>query len=133
MAWRVDPARFALIGFADPPRAEELEVLGAAGPAQVIREGGETTILAPVQAVRPLLAARPEARLEEPLIWVRFDLAMDWSVVGFLALVTGTLAEAGVPVGAVCGFSRDHLFVAEAHWPAAETALTGLFGPPSAD
>ena len=40
---------------------------------------------------------------------------MGWELVGFLALVTGRLAAAGVPLGAVCGFQRDHLFVAERH------------------
>jgi hypothetical protein len=61
---------------------------------------------------------------------VRFDLPMDWQVVGFLALVTGELAKAGVSVGAVCGFHRDHLFVAGHNLPKAEAALGRLFRRP---
>ena len=52
---------------------------------------------------------------------------MGWEVVGFLARVTGALAAAGVPLGAVCGFSRDHLFVAEAHLERALETLRGSF------
>ncbi|HIG85470.1 MAG TPA: ACT domain-containing protein [Planctomycetes bacterium] len=36
---------------------------------------------------------------------------MAWELVGFLAHITGALAAAGISIGAVCGFSRDHLFV----------------------
>ena len=56
---------------------------------------------------------------------------MNWDLVGFLALVAGKLAEAGVPIGAVCGFSRDHLFVAERFLERTRAVLTTLF--PEAD
>ena len=70
------------------------------------------------------LASRAARRPTEA---IRFRMAMDWELVGFLALVTGRLAEAGVPVGAVCGFSRDHLFVARPHLERAEDVLEALF------
>jgi hypothetical protein len=52
---------------------------------------------------------------------------MGWEVVGFLAKVTGSLAAAGVPLGAVCGFSRDHLFLHERYLPQSLAVLRGLF------
>jgi hypothetical protein len=52
---------------------------------------------------------------------------MAWELVGFLALVSGALASAGVPIGAVCGFSRDHLFVARPFLPATLRTLERLF------
>ena len=61
-------------------------------------------------------------------MWVRFESAMDWEVVGFLARVTTALAEAGVPIGAVCGFSRDHLFVGARFEAVTRSVLAGLFG-----
>ena len=68
-----------------------------------------------------------DARSEGPLVWIRFDAPMGWEVVGFLAAVTGALAEAGIPIGAVCGFSRDHLFVHARHEADARKVLAGLF------
>jgi hypothetical protein len=69
----------------------------------------------------------PGARVEGGLLWVSFTAAMGWEVVGFLALVTGRLAAAGVPLGAVCGFSRDHLFVSRDHEAVLRGVLEGLF------
>lgn len=48
---------------------------------------------------------------------------MTWDVVGFLARVSGVLAEAGVPIGAICGFDRDHIFIQGAHVETARKAL----------
>lgn len=131
MRWRREPGRFGLLGFPEPPGAAALALLVGSGPAQVIREGEETTVLAPLDALEPVRAAHPQAECEQPLVWVRFELPMAWDLVGFLAHVTAALAEAEVPVGAVCGYSRDHLFLAADAWPRARRALEERFGPPS--
>lgn len=52
---------------------------------------------------------------------------MGWEVVGFLARVTAALAAAGVPLGAVCGYSQGHLFVAQAHRDMTRRVLDELF------
>ena len=129
MSWVAEPGRFALLGFEDPPRADDLSALGE-GPAQVVREGDETTLLIPQARLDAVLALHPGARVERDLVWIRFLAPMGWEVVGFLARVTSELAAAGVPLGAVCGFSRDHLFVAADHLARATEVLTRLFGPP---
>ena len=126
MRFRVEAGRFALIGFEGPPGPGDLAALGE-GPGQLVREGGETTLLVAAQAVPGLRAAHPHARVEGDLVWVRFEAPMGWEVVGFLALVTGRLAAAGVPLGAVCGYSRDHLFLSAAHLPVALEVLRDLF------
>jgi hypothetical protein len=127
MRFGVEPERFALIGFGGLPDPADLEELQSAGPAQVVREGGETTLLVREGALRAILARHPDARVERGLVWIRFELAMGWELVGFLALVTGHLAAGGVPLGAVCGFSRDHLFVAEHHLARTRELLSELF------
>ena len=114
MSFELVPGRFALLGTSAPPTAAELEHLGD-GPSQLVVEGGETTWLVAEDRVAALLDAHPEAQVERGLAWLRFVAPMGWEVVGFLARVTGSLAAAGVPLGAVCGFSRDHLFVHEDH------------------
>jgi hypothetical protein len=48
---------------------------------------------------------------------------MDWQVVGFLATVTALLAQAGIPLGAICGYYRDHLFISVEHAARAEGIL----------
>ncbi|QDU68899.1 hypothetical protein Pla86_40130 [Planctomycetes bacterium Pla86] len=130
MHWAIEPSAFALVGFQGPPLPEDLEELRGEGPAQIVREGGETTILAVADACDRILERHPAGRSERPLVWIRFEYSMGWEVVGFLALVTGALAEAGVPLGAVCGFSRDHLFLGERHRAKAVQVLGALFGPP---
>lgn len=126
MTWRVEKGAFALVGFPEPPVAADLEALDRP-PAQVIREADETTLLLREADADSVLAHHPTARIERDLAWIRFEAPMGWDVVGFLAHVTGELARAGVPLGAVCGFSRDHLFVARKHLPAAREALARLF------
>lgn len=130
MRWRVEPTRFALAGFAEAPTAEDLLLLGETG--QLIREGRETTLLVPMAAVERLLELHPRTVLEEDLAWIRFEEAMDWQLVGFLALVTSKFAEAQIPLGAVCGFSRDHLFLAERFLDRSREVLEELFGPEEA-
>ena len=127
MTLRVEPGRYALLGFPEPPTDRDLAHLGGSGPCQIVREGGETTLLVEAEAADQALERHPGASIERGLAWIRFEGAMPWDLVGFLALVTGDLAAAGVPLGAVCGFSRDHLFVSEQHLPTALEVLRRRF------
>jgi hypothetical protein len=126
MTWRPAPGLFALVGFEGGPRVEDLALLGRA-PSQIVREAEGTTLLIHEDAVDGVLGRHPGAKLERSLVWIRFSAAMDWELVGFLAHVTQALAAAKVPVGCVCTFDRDHLFVAEAHYERAAEVLKGLF------
>lgn len=50
-------------------------------------------------------------REAEPYRVLTFAPALPWNLVGFLARVTAVLAEAGIPLGAVAAYDRDHLFL----------------------
>lgn len=126
MRWGVEPGRFVLGGFTGAPTAADFALLGE-GPGQITREGGETSLLLSADSLPALRAAHPEIAIEGPLVWVRFEAPMGWEVVGFLARVTTALAAAGIPLGAVCGFSRDHLFVSEVHLDGTRAVLGELF------
>lgn len=126
MRVRVEPGRFALLGLARAPRAADLALLQP--PCQLTFEGGELSLLLPAAQAEALLASEPHAQVARDLCWVRFELAMQWEVVGFLARVTGALAAAGVPLGAVCGYSRDHLFVHERYLDTCVAVLDDLLG-----
>jgi hypothetical protein len=129
--WRVESGRFALVGFPEGPKVEDLALLGRA-PSQITREEEGTTLLFAEDALEGILERHPGARVERGLAWIRFSMEMDWELVGFLAHVTRALAEGGVPVGCVCTFDRDHLFVAETHLEEATKVLGGLFPAPEA-
>jgi hypothetical protein len=126
MGWEVVEHDFSLFGFDDPPGAFELECLRA-GPAQLVSEGGETTLLTRAEHEPRILRDHPTARVERELVWIRFRNPMAWDLVGFLSLVTTELARAGVPLGCVCGFSRDHLFIARRYLDPARAVLSKLF------
>ena len=92
-----------------------------------MREEDETTLLVRAEELAGVLARHPGARVERDLAWIRFEQPMGWELVGFLAKVSGALAEAGVPIGAVCSHRRDHVFVARARLDDARAALRRLF------
>ncbi len=131
MTWRELPQRFALLGCSvealTPPLAGAF-VAGSA-PRQLIREAEGWTLLLPDGEAEEWLARLPGARCTRPWSWLRFELPMAWDLVGFLAHVTGLLAEAGISVGAVCGYDRDHLIVSAGQREAARAVLEGAFGP----
>ena len=128
MTWGVVEGRYALAGFPEAPAPEDLALLGE-GPGQLVRERDETTLLLAEERLVELLARHPAAKVQRDLAWIRFDVPLDWQLVGFLALVSGALAAEGVPLGAVCGYSRDHLFVAGPYLERTRSVLSRLFRP----
>jgi hypothetical protein len=44
---------------------------------------------------------------------ITLEVNSSLEAVGFLAAITGRLAEAGIPVNPVSGFHHDHLFMPE--------------------
>ena len=125
MSWAIEDGTFALVGLDAAPTPADLSLL--APPGQLIFEAEETSLLLHETRLPELLTRHPDARVEPALLWVRFTAPMGWEVVGFLALVTGRLAAAGIPLGAVCGFSRDHIFVDQRHRQRLEEVLTEIF------
>ncbi len=117
------PGAVGVVGLA-PGAPDTAALLEGPAPRQVIVEAEEVTALLPWDEAQEV-AERVGAPLEGPFAWLRFETPMAWELVGFLARVTGALAEAGVSLGAVCGYSRDHLFVP---WEQRELALEALEG-----
>jgi len=88
----------------------ELSPRGSA-PYMLLRDAHEVTLLLDETDWRAMRHAAREARVEGGFRLVTFDLEMDWNIVGYLARVTQLLAEAGISVGALSAFSRDHLLI----------------------
>lgn len=121
----VHPDPFLLAGI-DPaarPRVEADLRSFKADFFQYIAEADVLTLFLPQRHWHAIAAAYPAAKTTGPLHLFTFSTAMDWEVVGFLAAVTGLLAGAGIPLGAVCGYYRDHLFIAQPFAEQAEQLL----------
>ncbi|GAB4432659.1 MAG: ACT domain-containing protein [Anaerolineae bacterium] len=121
----VHPASFVLVGLppAQQPAVEQLLPTLGADFVQYIREPDVLTLLLPQPDWQAVQHRFPSAMVEGPLKIFTFTVAMDWQVVGFLAAVTGWLAQNGIPLGAVCGYYRDHLFIAGTYAAQAEQLL----------
>ena len=120
---------FALAGW---PLGQRTEVLAAlAHPltsrvlehAYLVSDEKELTLFATEEAVDTL--PEPE-RQERGWCLLTLDTVMEWDVVGVLAAVSGALAEAGIPLGAVAAYSRDHLLVKTEQLDQAVTVLRTL-------
>jgi len=80
-------------------------------PYMLLRDAHEVTLLLDEIDWRAMRHAARDARVEGGFRLVTFNLELDWDVVGYLARVTEILARAGISVGALSAFSRDHLLI----------------------
>jgi hypothetical protein len=97
------------------PRPESIFML--------LRDAHEVTLLLEEDDWRAMRHAARDARAEVGFRLVTLDIELQWDVVGYLARVTGILAAAGLSVGALSAFSRDHLLVRQDDLPALLRAL----------
>lgn len=126
--WLARSERFVMAAIAPAERALALRILqtSAAPFANIVFEPDVITLILPQAAWRELSPAFPRARVQGPFRALSFDLDLPADLVGFLAAATRALADAGVPILAVCGFAKDHLLVREAELATALAALEGL-------
>lgn len=111
----VVPATFYLIGLRHEDWARllespELSPRGSA-PFMLLKDAHEVTLLLDETDWRTIRHAVREARVEGDFRLLTFEVELDWKTVGFLSRVTRILADAGISVGALSSFSRDHLLV----------------------
>lgn len=123
--WQARPERFVLAALNPNERVLVLGLLsGVTAPfIQLIAEPDVLTLLLPQPDWRVLRPAFPHARVQAPFRVISFDLDLPNDLVGFLAVASRALAEAGVPILAICGYSKDHILVREEHLERALAAL----------
>jgi uncharacterized protein len=111
----VAPATYFLVGLKHEEWKRLLEnpelSPRADAPFMILRDEHEVTLLLDETDWRTMRHAAREARVEGGFRLVTLNLELAWNVVGYLARVTEILARAGIPVGALSAFSRDHLLV----------------------
>jgi hypothetical protein len=112
---RVLPALYFLVGMRheDWLRLLENPELSPRGdaPFMVLRDEHEVTLMLDETDWRAMRHAARDARVEGNFRLVTLDLELDWNVVGYMARVTALLSGAGISVGALSAFSRDHLLI----------------------
>jgi len=59
-------------------------------------------------------------------VWLELSVHSDLNAVGFLAVISNALADAGIPCNAVAAFHHDHIFVPENMAQKAITRLKAL-------
>jgi len=111
----VAPANYVVIGVGlqDWQRLLEDPELSprADAPFMIMRDAHEVTMVIEEDDWRRLRHALRDARSEVGYRLVTLDVELPWTTVGYLARVTEVLAAAGISVGAISSFSRDHLLI----------------------
>ncbi|MHA1965575.1 MAG: ACT domain-containing protein [Candidatus Thorarchaeota archaeon] len=85
---------------------QESQVGGLENPLLVFRESEGPTVI-----VTKAVADHDELDYSSTWGLISLSIHSDLEAVGFLAAITGHLAEAGISVNAVSAFYHDHLFV----------------------
>jgi hypothetical protein len=98
----------------------------------LILDKDEVTLVVPQAHWEAFAGRLPDYQVAADYRLITFDLPLDLQIVGFMALVSGILARAQIPVFALSSFARDHLLVPAAQYQAAWDALRAAQARPSA-
>ena len=111
----VAPERFVVVGLRheDWRRLLENPELSPRADSHfmLLRDKFEVTLLLEDEDWARMRHAARDARVEKDFRLVTLNVELPWDVVGYLARVTEILAAAGISVGALTAFSRDHLLI----------------------
>jgi hypothetical protein len=111
----VTPAVYVLVGLRhhDWTRLLQESELSPSADAQfmIFRDNKEVTLLVEEDDWQRMRHAVRDARVEGNFRLVTLDIELLWNVVGYFAQVSEILAAAGVSIGALSSFSRDHLLI----------------------
>ncbi|HEX8369889.1 MAG TPA: ACT domain-containing protein [Pyrinomonadaceae bacterium] len=80
-------------------------------PFMIFSDKFEITLLLDEVDFGTIRHALRDARREGNFRLLTFDIELDFTIVGFLAEVSGILAAAGISIVALSAFSRDHLLI----------------------
>lgn len=112
---KVSPSTFALVSVSEQNWKRLLDSPELSprmtAPFMILRDDSGVTLMldkADLENARPAIGG---SKIEEGFRLLTFEAELDFSVVGFLAAVSGMLADAGIPIMAISAFSRDHILV----------------------
>jgi hypothetical protein len=111
----VAPATYVLVGLSHRDWARLLEDPELSPRAEasfmIFRDAKEVTLLTEEDDWLHMRHALRDAKVERNFRLITMDVELPWNVVGYFARVAEILAQAGIPLGALSSFSRDHLLI----------------------
>ena len=100
----------------------------------LIADKDEVTLIAPQEMLAFFIERLVDHRSGGEYRLITFDLPLAPDLIGFMALVSRILTEAGVSILPLAAFERDHILVSAADfdkaWSALQTAQTRLKSEP---
>jgi hypothetical protein len=92
----------------------------------LIVDKDEVSLILPTQNWQAVAHRLPGAEATHNLRLITFDVVLDHGLIGYLALVSRALAEAGIPILALSAYERDHVLVPQEHFETAWATLEAL-------
>jgi hypothetical protein len=93
----------------------------------LILDKDEVSLIIPAEALDDFKERLPQYQASnKPYRLITFDVELDMGLVGFMAVVSRTLADAGVPIMTFAAYSRDHILVPADQFTVAMAALAKL-------
>lgn len=90
----------------------------------------EITLVVPQEYWDEFAGRLPDHRIAGNYRLITFDLPLDLNMIGFMALISRVLAEAGVSILALSAYERDHILVPadrfQTAWETLQTAQQRL-------
>jgi hypothetical protein len=93
------------------------------GFVSMTRDKEEITLIVAEDVWRELAARFPGAKSQGQRRMIRFDVVLDFSVVGFIAEISRALAEAGISILSISSYSTDAVLVHESRFDDAVNAV----------
>ncbi len=92
----------------------------------LVRDKDEVTLVVSQAAWDVAAPALEVVEVSSAYRLITFDLPMELALVGYMAVISATVAEAGVSIFPMASFSRDHILVNAEDFDAAWEALRQL-------
>lgn len=129
----IDKRLVAIVAAPSHKRASIEVVLDDDEIIAAIDDGKEFSLVIPEKALGSLDLLGIDLRIERRFRFLRLDVALPWTTVGYAAAIFAALAEAGVSAGMLSGFSNDYLLIPAARLDAARQTLKQLFAAARSD
>jgi hypothetical protein len=95
----------------------------AEGFVSMTRDKEEISLIVTEDIWQKMAPLFPDVRAQEQRRMIRFDTVLDFSVVGFIAEISGALAEADISILSLSTYSTDAVFVHESRFDEAIAAV----------
>jgi len=124
---KVHPDDYTIASISPALAEEALTLLGRLQPfSSVTVDHSEVSVVLRSSEWVSLEHNFPGSMTEGPYTLITFDIVLDLSLVGFLSVVAGLLAENGVSIYALSTYLRDHILIRKENAAKAVRLLNGL-------